>query len=353
MAGAFPFQPPTVLAPMEGVTTPGLRAYLAGLGPLGLVCTEFVRIHPQTPLLRVASAVIRAPGAALSVQLMGADPDALAEATRRLADAGADVVDLNVGCPSRRAVKGGVGAALLRDPARLGRVAGAMRRATKGLLSAKIRAGFDDAGQALLLGRVLAEAGVDFVTVHPRRRVDGFAGDVDWRIIAELAAALPVPVVGNGDLWTARDAARMRHETGCAAVMLGRPALRNPWIFRQIAELAAGSPPFRPSGADLVGHLRALAERFARAPEPAPHPLGALKEHLGYLTRALPDGGAFRRRALRLEDPAALLALAEQELGALGPDALDLDAAGHLALERSGGIAAPGAALADDPAAGE
>jgi len=325
---------------MEGVTTPGLRAYLAGLGPVGLVCTEFVRIHPRTPLGRVGDAVVRAPGVALSVQLMGAEPDALAEATRRLADAGADVVDLNVGCPSRRAVKGGVGAALLRDPARLGRVAGAMRAATSGLLSAKIRAGFDDAGPALLLGRALADAGADFITVHPRRRVDGFAGTADWRLIAELAAALPVPVVGNGDLWYARDAARMPRETGCAAVMIGRPALRNPWIFRQIAELAAGTPPFRPSGADLVGHLQALAALFARAAGPAPRPLGALKEHLGYLARALPDGGAFRRRALRLEDPAALLALAEHELGGLGPDALDLDATGRLAFERSGGVAA-------------
>jgi len=353
VARAFPFQPATILAPMEGVTTPEVRALLAGLGPVGLVCTEFLRIHPRTPLHRVGATVVRAPGAALSVQLMGADPDALAEATRRLVEAGADVIDLNAGCPSRRAVKSGVGAALLRDPAQLGRVAAAMRRATSGLLSAKMRAGFEDAGEALLLGRALADAGVDFVTVHPRRRVDGFVCAADWGIIAELAAALPVPVVGNGDLWYASDAARMRQQTGCAAVMVGRPALRNPWIFRQIAELSAGSPPFRPSGADLVGHLRALHALFGRTAGPAARPLGALKEHLGYLARALPDGGAFRRRALRLEDPAAILALAERELGQLPPEALDLAAPGHFALERSGGIAAPGAVLADGaPATG-
>ncbi|HOU91557.1 MAG TPA: tRNA-dihydrouridine synthase family protein [Polyangiaceae bacterium] len=350
MARAFPFQPATVLAPMEGVTTPGVRALFASLGPVGLVCTEFLRIHPRTPLARVGAAVVRAPGVALSVQLMGAEPDALAEATRRLAEAGADVVDLNVGCPSRRAVKGGAGAALLRDPAQLGRVAGAMRRATSGLLSAKIRAGFDDAGQALLVGRALADAGVDFITVHPRRRVDGFAGAADWRIIAELAAALPLPVVGNGDLWYASDAARVRRETGCAAVMLGRPALRNPWIFRQIAELAAGVPPFRPSGADLVGHLRALHALFERTVGPAPRPLGALKEQLGYLARALPDNGAFRRRALRLEDPAAILALAERVLGRLPPDALDLDATGHLALEQRARLSATCAPTTAGPA---
>jgi tRNA-dihydrouridine synthase len=296
--------------------------------------------------------VVRAPGAALSVQLMGADPDALAEATRRLVEAGADVIDLNAGCPSRRAVKSGVGAALLRDPAQLGRVAAAMRRATSGLLSAKMRAGFEDAGEALLLGRALADAGVDFVTVHPRRRVDGFVCAADWGIIAELAAALPVPVVGNGDLWYASDAARMRQQTGCAAVMVGRPALRNPWIFRQIAELSAGSPPFRPSGADLVGHLRALHALFGRTAGPAA-PRSARSRSTSATSRvrsrwwgvpaARPAPGGSGR------DPRPRRARARSA----PPEALDLDATGHFALERSGGIAAPGAVLADGaPATG-
>lgn len=334
---------------MEGLTTPGLRSLFATRGPLGLVCTEFVRIHPRTPLDRVGAAVVRTSGVPLSVQLMGADPDALAEATRAVTAAGADVVDLNVGCPTRRAVRGGVGSALLRDPRRLGRVVGAMRDATSGPLSAKIRAGFDTAANVLELGRLLVGSGVDFLTVHPRRQVDRFGGAADWRIIELVARELPVPVVGNGDLWYAADAVRMRRETGCAAVMIGRPALRNPWIFRQIAELDRGVAPYRPRGADLVRHLADLCALFERAAETtAPRPLGALKEHLGYLGRALPDGGAFRQRALRLESSEAVLDLAERELGHLGFEALDLETERRSSLEPLASTTNPALASAPD-----
>lgn len=337
---AFPFVPPTVLAPMEGLTTPALRALLATRGGIGLLSTEFVRVHARTVIERLGEAVVPVPRVPLSVQLMGAEPEALAAAARRLVDAGADVIDLNVGCPTRRAARGGVGAELLRDPQHLGRVVSALRSVIPGLLSVKLRAGIDDSAGSLSLGRLLVDAGIDFLSVHPRLRVDGYGGVADWRVIAELAQALPVPVVGNGDVWYAADAARMRHETGCSAVMLGRPALRNPWIFRQIADLAAGQSPFRPDGAALVAHLLELHHSLAlTAANRRPRPLGALKEHLGWLTRALPDGGAFRRRALRLESEASLLALVEGELGPLGPDALDLDAVGRYRLERSGGLA--------------
>jgi len=321
---------------MEGVTSPEFRALLAAQGGIGLLCTEFVRIsraplHPRA----ILRAVVKAPGLPLSVQVMGRDASKMAEAAGWVVDAGADVVDINLGCPMPRVVRQGVGAAMLRDPALLFEVVSAMRAKVPGLLSAKMRAGFDDAEDVLALGQLLVQAGVDFLTIHPRRRADFYEGVADWRIIGSLARELPIPIVGNGDIWYAADALRMRQQTGCAAVMIGRPALRNPWIFEQLADLEAGREPRRPDGEALLGWI---LERRAQlhATAPARSRVGRLKEQLGYLLRALPDGGALRREILRLPDEGAILARAERALRDLGADELDLDAQGSLALERSG-----------------
>src|SRR5690606_26877970 len=135
-----------------------------------------------------------------------------------------------------------------------------MRARTPGCLSAKIRAGFDDSAGAVAIARVIEDAGADFIVVHPRRRADFYQGVADWRIIGAIKERLRIPVIGNGDVWYAADALRMRAETGCDGVMIGRGALRNPWIFEQIDALSGGRPPPRPSGDDVLGHFDALAE---------------------------------------------------------------------------------------------
>jgi tRNA-dihydrouridine synthase len=212
-----------------------------------------------------------------------------------------------------------------------------MRAAVPGLFSAKLRAGFDSSETALDNARIVEDAGADFLTVHPRRRIDGYRGVADWRIIALLTRELSIPVVGNGDVWYAADALRMLEETGCAAVMLGRTAIRNPWIFRQIDDLRSGRTPFAPSGADVLAHLTRLHERLLQRFDGAPERvIGPLKEHLGFVCRAVPDGGALGRSLLRLKTVALLLEAAEQALVALSPDGLDLDANGRYRLEQSG-----------------
>jgi tRNA-dihydrouridine synthase B len=323
---------------MEGVTSEATRGLLATYGPLGLVCTEFVRVAGEKVSRRHLERQVKKPdGVALSVQIMGNDAPLMAEAAAIVAAAGADVVDVNLGCPSKTAAKKGVGAALLKDPAELRALLTTMRASVPRLFSAKLRAGFDSSDTALENARVVERAGADFLTVHPRRRVDFYRGIADWRIIELLSRELSIPVVGNGDVWYAADALRMLEETGCAAVMIGRPAIRNPWIFRQIDDLRCGREPFAPSGADVFLHLTRLHERlrenFGSAPERA---VGPLKEHLGFLCRAVPDGGALGRSLLRLKTPALLLEAAEQALRPLPPDALDLDAHGRYRLERSG-----------------
>jgi tRNA-dihydrouridine synthase B len=323
---------------MEGVTSEATRGLIASYGPLGLVCTEFVRVAGDKVSRRHLERQVRKPpGVALSVQIMGNDAPLMAEAGAVMAAAGADVVDVNLGCPSKTAARKGVGAALLRDPVELHRLIATLRAAVPGLFSAKLRAGFDSSDAALDNARVVERAGADFLTVHPRRRVDLYRGVADWRIVALLRRELSIPVVGNGDVWYAADALRMMSETGCDAVMIGRPALRNPWIFRQIGELLDGREPFSPSGRDVFGHLAELHHRLVASFDGPPERLvGPLKEHLGFVCRALPPGHDFARRLLRLGSASLLLEAAEEALSPLPPDALDLDARGRYSLEQSG-----------------
>lgn len=338
---SWPFSPETAFAPMEGITHPGIRALYLDGGGLGLVCTEFVRVS-RAPLAveTVRREVVRDPRAPLSVQVMGNEAEKMAEAARIVCDAGADVVDVNMGCPMPRVVRKGVGAAMLKDPDLACRVVGAMRRATPKLLSVKIRAGFDDADGVVSLAKRLEAEGIDFLTVHPRRRCDFYEGVADFRIVKALAAELSIPVVGNGDLWTAADALRLRRETGCAAVMIGRPALRNPWIFQQIEALEAERAPVHPSGDDVLEwfeRLRGLTERsFAERRSGA---LGPLKELTRYLLRADPRRAEYEKEALRSESVDALFAVLERELRGRPADTLDLDAWGTLGLETSASAA--------------
>lgn len=337
---AWPFEFPTALAPMEGITHPAFRDVIAAAGGVGLLCTEFVRITsgPLNAEL-VRREVVPSSGVPLSVQVMGNSPERMAEAAQIVARCQADVVDVNLGCPMPKIVRKGVGAALLKDPQLLYDVLCRMRDKTPGLLSAKIRAGFDEAADVVTIAQTVQAAGVDFIAVHPRRRADMYRGTADWRIIAVLKRELRIPVVGNGDVWYADDALRMQEETGCDAVMIGRPAVRNPWIFQQVEALRAGRPVFVPTGAELVEYLAEVAEVYARrfGHLKKQGPMGKLKELAKFLARALDDDGRFVREALRCEGPEQLLDAARRHLEPLTARQIDLGPAGPLRLERSGG----------------
>lgn len=324
--GRWPWAYPTLLAPMEGVTRPELRDLVASYGGVGVVCTEFVRVTKSSPSPRhLRRQVEKTPHSALSVQVMGREVEQMALATRLVAAEGADVIDLNLGCPAPNAVKKGVGAAMLEDLDLLDRVVGEMRRHTAGPLSAKMRAGVTDDSRAVEIAQRLEAAGVDFITVHPRRQVDVFRGRPRLRIIREVKGAVRVPVVGNGDCWSASDALAMMHQTGCDAVMIGRPALRNPWIFAQLAALSSGRPLPLPDGQALLDHF----ERYV-ALVSVPHEgvmLGLLKEQLRYTTRSLKGGAALLKRlhrAQRLED---LWQILTAEFSGLSARDLDLGTA--------------------------
>ncbi|MEM7449144.1 MAG: tRNA-dihydrouridine synthase family protein [Myxococcota bacterium] len=333
-----PFASPLMLAPMEGVTSPKIRARIAKHGGVGIVCTEFLRVS-RAPLSipRLKREVVKVPGIPLSVQVMGNEACKMAEAASAIAAAGAEVVDINLGCPMPRVVRKGVGAAMLKDQTLLKQVVCSMRAATPVRLSAKIRAGYDDSAGVLETAKLLEGCGIDYLVVHPRRRCDFYRGVADWRIVKALAESMSIPVIGNGDVWYAADARRMQLETGCAGVMIGRPALRNPWIFRQIRQLQDGESPFRPAGVDIVQYLHWLAspQGFGK--------IGPVKEQLRYLGRALPNGAERLKPLLRLRGLEELLDGAEQLFGPQSAEALDLGAAGDLGLEQSGSIREQGA----------
>ena len=267
-----------------------------------MLCTEFVRIAGASVAHKhLRRQVVKVPGVPLSVQVMGTHVEHMAESAGAIAAAGADVVDINLGRPAPRVVKKGAGSAMLKNPALLFDVLSAMREQVPGLLSAKIRAGFDDASGVVAIAQTVERAGADFIAVHPRRRADFYEGVADWRIIATLKRELGIPVVGNGDVWYAADALRMREETGCDAVMIGRPACRNPWIFEQIADLEAGRTPHHPCGAELVDWFEAVAARYVVAfPAPEARPRGEAEgagdvhRPRGRRRRGVPADGAAR-----------------------------------------------------------
>ncbi|MBI5017000.1 MAG: tRNA-dihydrouridine synthase [Deltaproteobacteria bacterium] len=249
LLSAFP------MAPMAGVTDAPFRWRLRRNG-CRLLFTEMVSAAALARGNRRTLEYLQPPdlGPDLGVQLFGAEPEELALAAHAAQGAGFAHVDLNMGCPVRKVVRSGAGAALLLDLGRAERCLRAMRREVSGLLSVKIRTGWDAGSvNALEVGRLAVDCGVDIVAVHGRTRAQGYGGRADWDVIGELAAALPVPVLGNGDIASADDAVQRLRGSGVAGVMIGRVALSCPWIFRDAERLLRGETPRGAPGPMEIG----------------------------------------------------------------------------------------------------
>src|SRR2546421_2395279 len=230
----------------------------------------------------------------LAMQLLGEDADLLAEAARRLETAGADGIDLNMGCPVAKIVAKGQGAALMRDPLRAAVIFRTLRKAVAGAFTIKIRGGWDDRSvNAPEIARLAESEGVDAVTVHPRTRSQQFTGRAPWEVIAAVVAAVRVPVVGNGDVRSVDDAHAMVAATGCAAVMIGRGALGAPWTFR-------GAAVSRAERAAIIARHCALID--AHLPERLA--LVQLKKHLAWYSTGRPGSAALRPRLFAAATPA-------------------------------------------------
>jgi tRNA-dihydrouridine synthase B len=307
--GRVAVDPPLILAPMAGITDRDFRLLVRRLGGCGLVSMEFVSAEG---LLRKSPGTLRMlhfvdEERPLAIQIYGSEPGRMAEAARLVEAMGADVCDINMGCPANKILKGCAGAALTGDLPLARRIVAAVRRSISIPLTVKTRLGLrDDALTFLDMGRQLQEEGVDAMALHARTASQMYTGRARWEEIACLKRALAIPVIGNGDVKAPEDALHMLAETACDGVMIGRASLTNPWIFRQTADLLAGRPYAEPSIAERHRLMRDhFTEVIAREEERAA--LHKLRTFTGWYTHGIPDGKALRRRLSELHSAQAVL----------------------------------------------
>jgi nifR3 family TIM-barrel protein len=324
--GTVPVDPPLVLAPMAGITDHVYRLMLRRIGGVGLVTMEFISSEAITrgnarQLRKLFFSEEERP---LSIQIYGSDPDRMAGAAEIVEELGPDVCDINMGCPANKVLKGCAGAALMGDLDLAKRIIREVRRRLTRPLTVKFRLGLDESRRNFLeLGRICEGEGVAAVAMHGRTARQMYTGRADWTQIAQLKAALSIPVIGNGDVETADDALAMFRQTGCDAVMCGRATMKNPWVFREIAEQLAGRTPRPASLAErrdlMLAHFSAI-ERTAFDPREALHKLRTMT---GWYTRGLPDGRALRVRISELATPSDFRAAVEEFFGSARPEPVE------------------------------
>ncbi len=308
--GPVRIAPATVLAPMAGVTDTVFRRFIRNLGGCGLIMTEFTS----------ADGVLRAKDRKakrylhfyedehpISAQLFGSDPQVMADAARIVENLGFDLVDLNLGCPAKKVVKCNGGSGLLRDLPRIGGIFEAVRKAVTIPFTVKFRAGWNDEEIVCVeLAKIAEACGLCAVALHARTREQGYSGTARWEWIAAVKDAVKIPVIGNGDIRRPEDACAMVAATGCDAVMIGRTAPSNPWIFRQIeqyCETPAGEAPAphspakhrydEPSEADRYEMIRRYFRMLIE--EELPDATGKMKQFASWFTHGVPGGAALRK----------------------------------------------------------
>jgi nifR3 family TIM-barrel protein len=306
--GKIEISPPLLLAPMAGITDLPFRLTVKSKGGCGLVYTEMIsanaliRNHKRTYRL-LDSDPKEQP---VAVQIFGSDPQVMAEAGRIVEDEGADILDINMGCPVKKVIKTGAGSALMRSPGKVASLIKAVRDSISIPLTVKIRAGWDAHSiNAVEMAQILEDYGVDAITLHPRTRSQGFSGKADWDLIGMVKEKVSLPVIGNGDISCPEDAQQMFCQSGCDAVMIGRAVRGNPWIFRQVERFletcrenfSASDPHLsdKIEAAELhqtmLSHLQLLVDRIGETR--ATH---LFKKHAAWYVRGYSGAAHFRAK---------------------------------------------------------
>jgi len=345
--GTVAVSPATVLAPMAGVTDTVFRRFIRNLGGCGLIMTEFtsadgvLRKKDQKAKRYLHFYEDEHP---ISAQLFGSDPNVMAEAARMVEGLGFDLVDLNLGCPAKKVVKCNGGSGLLRDLPAIGKIFEAVRAAVKIPFTVKFRAGWsDDEIVCVELARMAESCGLAAVALHARTREQGYSGQARWEWIAAIKDAVRIPVIGNGDIRTPVDACAMVTQTGCDAVMIGRTAPSNPWIFRQIQQYCAGAGSveageksgFQPDGepgaavptwagaetpvlgkrydepseADRYQMIRTYFQMLIE--EELPDAVGKMKQFASWFTHGVPGGAGLRKEIYESKSAVEILGRVE------------------------------------------
>ncbi len=291
-----------VFAPLAGISNLPLRL-LAKESGCGLVYSEMVSANGLVYGAAKTHQLMRSTPEEkpLAIQIFGSDPAMMADAAQIAAAAGADIVDINFGCAVKKIVKTGAGVALMRTPERAAALLRAVRAAIRIPLTIKIRSGWERGGeQAFNLVRIAEECGVDALAVHPRSASQGFRGRADWSLITAIKKTTALPVIGNGDVENAEDAVRMLQQTGCDAVMVGRAAIGNPFIFAEILDLLAGRRREPPDIHARLGIMRRYAADSVSYLGERPACL-MMRSRLGWFVKGLHGCSAFRESIKKLE----------------------------------------------------
>jgi tRNA-dihydrouridine synthase B len=333
--GTVMVAPATVLAPMAGVTDTVFRRFIRNASVFsadadatasveaavtnqqsgcGLIMTEFTSADGLARMReskRKRYLTFYDDEHPISAQLFGSNPATLADAAKIVEDTGFDMVDLNLGCPAKRVVACNGGSGLLRDLPLIGKIFEAVRAAVAIPFTVKFRMGWnDDHIVCVELARLAEACDLNAVALHARTREQGYSGQARWEWIAAVKAAVTIPVIGNGDVRTPEDACALVEETGCDAVMIGRAAPANPWIFRQIAQYTATGRYDQPTNLDRYRMIRLYFEMLIEAEYPEAQ--GKMKQFASWFTHGVPGGAALRKSIYESKTGEAVLAAVER-----------------------------------------
>lgn len=289
--------PPLILSPMAGVTDYVFRRLIKRRGGVGLVVSEFISVEGLTRNNPKSKRQMRfdAEERPFAIQIFGGQPKRMAMAAEMAEEVGADILDINCGCPAPKVVKNGGGSGLLRDLPRLKSILNEVKRSISIPLTLKIRIGYSDSAiNAVEVAKIAEQCGVEHIQVHGRTREQGYKGMANWEVIRQVKEAVTIPVSGNGDITSIEYGLKCWRESGVDGILIGRGAMQNPWIFRQFEDVLNGREPYRPS-LDEKRHV--LLEFFEICLEEMAEiaALGKMKQLAGQFTKGLPGGAQFRQ----------------------------------------------------------